>query len=453
MSISTPSSGRKRTSAPRLQRAHSHTIRPTGWFAFVFPLVLVVLFWPANPDPQGYAATVSPALDAERLRTAIGPLLNRQQYPTSLRLQTLYGTTEARIDYSFDPVLQSRIDNLLERYKPDYAGVVAIDAVTGRILAMASYQRGAQTNNNLALQSGYPAASLFKIITASAAVEAGLANANTPVTYNGRSTTLYRKQVLRQRKNRWTRRLSLKKAFSESVNTVFARLGLYTVGADKLQKMALRYGFGKTLAGDFLLPQSTIKSDLKTDWAIAELASGFNRETRISPVHAAMLSAIIANDGKAMTPQIITSITGTDGILLYRSQPQVIGQVISKKTATELRKMMGETTRRGTARHWFRHLHRRTKKNLQVGGKTGSLMGFSPRGSTDWFTGYGILGQDRIAIAAVTVNRKKWTVKSSYLVRQLLQAHFSNKVKPVGKGNTATTGAKQALPTRHNGLG
>ncbi|HED13513.1 MAG TPA: penicillin-binding protein [Gammaproteobacteria bacterium] len=448
--IKAPTSGLMRDSVSIPRLAHRRPLRHVQWVVIVLlPWLFAALLWPANPDPQGYAEKLTPGLDAAALHTTISPLFARLQFPTNLQLTTRYGTTEAHIYYNFDPILQSRIDDLLTRYKPDYAAVVAMDAVTGHILAMASYQRDAQDDTNLALQSGYPAASLFKIITASAAIEAGLVNADTPVTYNGRSTTLYRKQVLRPRNNRWTRRLSLKRAFSESVNTVFARLGLLTVGAEKLKKMASRYGFGETLAGDFLVPQSPIKSDLDSDWSVAELASGFNRETRISPLHAALLSATIANDGKAMAPQVINTITSASGTLLYSARPQEIQQVISAKTARELRKMMQETIRRGTARQWFRRFRKKTLKGLEVGGKTGSLIGFSPRGSTDWFTGYGILGQDRIAIAAVTVNRKKWTVKSSYLVRQLLQAHFSNKAKPVVKDTTTMTGADPVLPVRH----
>ncbi len=418
----------------------------------LLPLLSTALLWPANPDPQGYAAKLTPGLDDATLHTAISPLFSRQHYPLSLPLTTDYGPTNAHIYYNFDPVLQSRIDQLLTRYKPDYAGVVAMDAVSGRILAVASYQRSDQTDDNLALKSGYPAASMFKIITASAAIEAGQANANTAVAYNGRSTTLYRKQVLRHRTNRWTRHLTLKKAFSESVNTVFARLGL-SVGAEKLQNMAFRFGFDKTLAGDFVLPQSHIKADINTDWSVAELASGFNRETRISPLHAAQISATIANGGMAMTPQVINTITSASGTLLYAAEPREIQQVISAKTARELRKMMQETIRRGTARRTFRRFRRKTPKNLEVGGKTGSLMGFDPKGSTDWFTGYGILGQDRIAVAAVTVNKEKWTVKSSYLVRQLLQAHFSKKRKSAAKKTIIASEAAQVLPLRHRNAG
>jgi len=417
--------------------------------SLLLPITGVISLWPSNPDPQGFAAKLIPGIAAERVQHTISPFFSRQEYPTSLRLQTSYGETDARIHYSFDTALQTRIDGLLEHYKPDYAGVVAMDATSGRILAMASYQRDTQTDNNLALQSGYPAASMFKIITASAAVEAGLANANTPVVYNGRGTTLYHRQVLRHRNNRWTRHLSLKRAFSESVNTVFARLGLFTVGVEKLQKMALRYGFDQTLAGDFMIPQSHIKADLDSDWAVAELASGFNRQTRISPLHAALLSAIIANDGKAMAPRVISHITGADGSLLYSAQPLEVQQVISPHTAGELRKMMQETIRRGTARRWFRHFKRKTRKNLEIGGKTGSLLGDSPKGSTDWFTGYGILGQDRIAVAAVTVNKKKWTVKSSYLVRQLLQTHYAKKPVSSSGGGDITERSEEVLPVRH----
>ncbi|MEK7357458.1 MAG: penicillin-binding protein, partial [Bdellovibrionota bacterium] len=46
-----------------------------------------------------------------------------------------------------------------------------------------------------------------------------------------------------------------------------------------------------------------------------------------------------------------------------------------------------------------------------------SLTGTNPQGKCDWFVGYARFGNQRIAVAALTVNEKKWRVKSSTLAK------------------------------------
>jgi hypothetical protein len=48
----------------------------------------------------------------------------------------------------------------------------------------------------------------------------------------------------------------------------------------------------------------------------------------------------------------------------------------------------------------------------------------NPKGKVDWFVGYAMNDRHRIAIAALTVNVRYWTVKSSYLAQSLFQAKF-----------------------------
>ena len=115
-----PTSGVMRDSGSISMLAYRHPSRHLQRpIVVLLPWLFAALLWPANPDPQGYAAKLTPALDATALHTTISPLFARLQFPTTLQLTTRYGTTEAHIYYNFDPTLQSRIDNLLTQYKPD----------------------------------------------------------------------------------------------------------------------------------------------------------------------------------------------------------------------------------------------------------------------------------------------------------------------------------------------
>jgi len=61
-----------------------------------------------------------------------------------------------------------------------------------------------------------------------------------------------------------------------------------------------------------------------------------------------------------------------------------------------------------------------------VGGKTGSLTGYSPRGRHDWFVGYGEASDGRkIAYASLVINKEKWYVRSAMVARLFLQEFFA----------------------------
>jgi hypothetical protein len=66
-----------------------------------------------------------------------------------------------------------------------------------------------------------------------------------------------------------------------------------------------------------------------------------------------------------------------------------------------------------------------------MGGKTGHLTGDDPKGGVDWFVGYASNGDRQIAIAAVTVNKKYWTVKSSYIGQSLFKKAFEDDISSV----------------------
>jgi beta-lactamase class D len=87
--------------------------------------------------------------------------------------------------------------------------------------------------------------------------------------------------------------------------------------------------------------------------------------------------------------------------------------------------MMRETVTSGTSHASFKTLLRNKKfKGVEIGGKTGSLHGKNPEGKCDWFVGYAISNQKKIALAVITVHENLWRVKSSYLARMAIEKYF-----------------------------
>ena len=137
-----------------------------------------------------------PAFNKARLAQTIGPSLAVGQLPEEVELDLPVGHRKFRARYTLDSEHQARIEKLLSSYRPDYAAFVALDAVTGRVLVLSSYThaKGGQ-NENLALKASFPAASIFKIVTAAAAIDQGMLTSDSVIPFNGSNHTLYRRNV------------------------------------------------------------------------------------------------------------------------------------------------------------------------------------------------------------------------------------------------------------------
>lgn len=324
-----------------------------------------------------------------------------------------------KINYAIDPILQERAKQIVLSYKPDYAAVVAMDANTGALISLVNYTRSPQASKtHLALRAGFPAASVFKVITAAAAIEKAKFGADSEVKFMGGDHTLYKRNV-QGKPGGWERRTTLREAFSRSINTVFGKVGLFHVGGPTLQEYAKRFMFNAQIPSD--LPIEKSRLELADDeWSIVEAASGFTRNTTMSVLHGAMIAASIANDGKMPAPYLIESIDSEDD-RIYAASPVTVAQPLTQPSAQELRIMMADTVKSGTSRKAFKRLLRtRGLESVEMGGKTGSLTGTDPRGKYDWFVGYSHGFGRKIAISVLTIHEELWRVKSAQVAAEFI---------------------------------
>ena len=413
-------SGRSASEKPRGTKVFSWTLK----LFFACAVFVVFQFFPDSPVETSRSLEQVWGIEKSDIANSISKGLVANEFPSLVRIATNQYDFDAIVHYNIDPELNSYIDELILKYRPDYAAVVAIQPHTGRILAMSSFTRSEEdTQQNLAVHSGFPAASVFKIVTAAAVIDSGIANPSSIYQYNGKNTSLYKSNVLRHKTNKWTRNTSLQRAFALSINTVFGRIGVFDVGAENLHLYADRFGFNRPLPVDFTIQESKTGINADNEWSIAEAASGYTLNTNLSPVHAALIPAIIANDGVMVEPSLVDFAVDMSGPLLYKSEPNAI-EVFDKKTTDEMRVLMRATVKKGSAKKHFRKFFRGPYADLDVGGKTGTLTGTNPKGKTEWFVGYGDSGEDKIAIAAVVVNKDKWRVKPAYLTRKVLEEYF-----------------------------
>ena len=195
---------------------------------------------------------------------------------------------------TINATLQNYIARLQNRSRTLPSAVVVLNPHDGRVIAMVGYDANGSTGN-LSLKADYPAASLFKIVSAAAALESAGFTPDKTLYFKGRRHTLYKNQ-LKPSKGRYSTQTTFRKAFALSNNSVFGKLGIYDLGQEVLAGYAEKFLFNKTITFDLPLEMSTIEVPMD-DFGLAEIASGFNKKTLISPLHATLLAAVAVNRG------------------------------------------------------------------------------------------------------------------------------------------------------------
>lgn len=351
--------------------------------------------------------------------------------PVKKRHDVVAGENTLSVETSIDATLQRYILKLLRRSLTVQAAVVILRPDNGEILAMANYKNEKSTPlENLTLKANFPAASLFKIVSAAAVIEARGFTPDRPVVFRGKKHTLYRRQ-LKSGQKRYIHKTSFRTAFSSSINPVFGKIGIYQLGRDLISEYADKFLFNRPIPFDLPLAMSTtlVPEDA---FGLAEIASGFNKRTLISPLHASLITAAVANNGTMYEPWLVRRVKDESGKILYRARRSKLAQPIEKSTAQNLRVLMEDTVRNGTLRKAFRPLRRKKIfRNMDLGAKTGTINDRSDRFKYDWVTAY-VLPPHRergISITVLAVHGKKLGIRAKDLARYIINYYFTSRKK------------------------
>lgn len=338
------------------------------------------------------------------------------------------GNSLVKISYTIDEEFQGKIFNLVNTFRPDYAAVVVIDNSTGNIISAIGYQgQDKQFDQSLIFKTENPAASIFKIITAASLLEKDNLDIDSEVRVKGKGTTLYKYQLKDYENQRWTRAISLNKAFALSNNVAFGKMALKNLSASNIDEAAEKFYFNKELMTDIEVPNSNYRSP-SSQYNLAEIASGFNRSTTLTPIHAAFLASVVANKGIAHFPRLINFMAIDEKPWVIEGHSPI--RIIEESVASSLESMMIETIDTGTARKSFRQFGRKNRDKIIVGGKTGTITGGDPVGKRDWFVAFAKnknLDNQGISLSVMLVNQKKWKVKSTYLASRIIDLYYNGK--------------------------
>ena len=281
-----------------------------------------------------------------------------------------------RVVLSLNEELQAQIFDLFRRFDPLYGVFAAMEPDTGRVVALVGYRRGGESDPWLPLKAIYPAASLIKVITASAAIERGNVSPQDEISYRGGIYGISRRGIHVQ-DGRGIPKMTLEEAIARSANAVFGKVAVNHVGGPVLEEYLAKFGFGQTIPFD--LPVETSRGQVPRDeFELARTGAGFG-EVYVSPLHMAMIMSAIASGGAMPRPVLVDRIEDRDGEPLYESSPVKWRDTVLPETANAVVRMMVKTVEMGTSHRTFGNAARTPLlSDMDVAGKTGSLSGWTP---------------------------------------------------------------------------
>jgi penicillin-binding protein 2 len=364
------------------------------------------------------------------------------------------------IHTTIDREFQAQVEQILGGRK---GAIVVLNANTGEVLAMAS---GPGFNSNAfvgptggdervqivtdprrilfnrATQATYPAGSVFKIVTMSAAVEGGGMH---PQNTSFHCPGFWEELGTAYRKGCWKEDghgdITLQDGLTASCDVVFYSVGkrLDEKDPEMLPRFARAFGFGEPTGIEGILEEGGLVPD--PSWKVSavgevwwvgdtvniSIGQGY---LLVTPLQIARMVAAVGNGGTLYRPYIIRSLGPAGDILPEQvTTPEVVGTLsVSPQNLHAIQEaLLGVTTKSiGTAPHRFSGL------SIPVAGKTGTAeVGGPDTMPHSWFASYAPADDPEIAIAVIVENAGEGSTVAAPMTRQVVEAYYGLPLTPL----------------------
>lgn len=320
----------------------------------------------------------------------------------------------------------------------DYDGaVIVMEPSTGKILAMVSkpdFDPNTIAANwdsitsedstesvllNRATQGLYPPGSTFKILTT---LEYMRENPDyTSFTYDCTGSTTVDDTTIHCYGNEAHGQQDLKTAFANSCNSAYATIGL-TLDKTQFSKLCSSLLFNQTLPGNFATGKSSFSLTEDSSNGLVMQTSIGQGETLVTPLHMALITSAIANNGVLMKPYVVDHTENEAGVVVKSYEPAVYDEeFLSADETAVLQEYMAYVVTNGTGA-------KLNGASYTAAGKTGSAEFSNDKSqSHSWFVGYA--HRDDKTDIAVTVIAEGAGTGSTFAVpvaKQIFDAYYGD---------------------------
>lgn len=365
-------------------------------------------------------------------------------------LDVIEPTPGNSLHLNMDLDLQLTADKALETRK---GAAVAINPKTGGVLVLASrpgfdpnlFASGIKKKDwqtialdkahplqNRAIQGGYPPGSTFKILLALKALDLGIINEHTSFHCGGGFP--YGNRVFKCWKKGGHGTVSVHRAIVESCDVFFYNVGL-KLGVDRIHEIGSILGMGRLTGIDLpaeqkgLIPSTEWKRRrYNQPWYEGETVSVAIGQGAVwlTPIHLAMLSSFVANDGKNFKPQIVNRIVSPEGKVIKTFEPVLNSELKLKPGVLKLVKdgMRGVVNEPGGTAGASK------VQNVLMSGKTGTAQaGSQSVGLADhaWFIAYAPSEDASIAMSILVEHGLHGSSAAAPIAKSLTETLFKTK--------------------------
>lgn len=258
----------------------------------------------------------------------------------------------------------------LKKYGAESGEIIIMEPSTGAILAWAtlpnyepeiynSYEPSLFSNPSLTDQ--FEPGSIFKVITVSAGLDAGVISPDTPCTKCSGPRVIYNQEI-KTWNDAYNPGITMTEALEKSDNTAMIFI-TDLLGEKRFIEYLRRFKIGETIG---LEMQEDIGTAWPSTWYPVELATrSFGQGIVSNSLQMMRAVGAIANNGLMMRPQIVSKVVDPATGEEFVTNPVEVGRPITAETAASMVTMMEASAQHGEAQ-WI------LKNNRQIAGKTGT---------------------------------------------------------------------------------
>ena len=278
------------------------------------------------------------------------------------------------IDYNIQTSIERELDNVVEKYNPEQALVLAMNPNTGEILGMSSrptfdpnnYQNYSleETSRNLPIWATYEPGSTFKIITLASALNEGKVDLKEEHFHDGGSVNVEGARIKCWKAGGHGSQTFMQ-VVQNSCNPGFVELG-QRLGKDTLFGYINKFGFGKKTGVDLNGESTGIMFPMDRVGPVELATTAFGQGVSVTPIQQVVAVSAAINGGKLVTPYIVKGFMEPEtNTIIEERTPQIKSEVITEETSALVREALENVVSLGTGRNAYIDGYR-------VGGKTGT---------------------------------------------------------------------------------
>ena len=230
---------------------------------------------------------------------------------------------------------------------------------------------------NACISDTYEPGSIFKIITAAAALEEGVVKLTD--TFNCPGFKRVEDRIIRCHKVGGHGTQTFVEGIKNSCNPVFMEIGA-RVGAEKMYYYYRQLGLFNVSGVDLPGEANSIMHKLEDIKAVELATMSFGQSFQITPLQMLTAASAIVNGGTLVTPHLGAEIRSADGTRIQALEYPTVPNAISKETSETMKELLEAVVSDGTGKRAY-------LPGFRVGGKTATSEKL-PRSSNKYISSF-----------------------------------------------------------------